>query len=178
MKNGLIRTAVTAILLIVAGGMLYAQDVTYNAMPGVDFSQFHTYKWIQIEGASYPNQIVDAQIKQAIDTQLAGKGLTLATGDTADLYVGYQTTINQQRQWNAYGMGGMRWGGMGSASATSSTIQIGTLVFDVYNPTNKQLVWTGQATKTLNPSKNQEKNVSNLNKAMAKLLKNFPPPTK
>jgi hypothetical protein len=52
------------------------------------------------------------------------------------------------------------------------------LVLDIYDPTTKQLVWTGTATKTLNPSSNQEKNQKNLDKAMAKLLKNYPPPRK
>jgi len=57
-------------------------------------------------------------------------------------------------------------------SATSSTISIGTLVLDIYDPGTKQLVWTGHATKSIDPSSNQEKNMKNLNKAMAKLLKN------
>lgn len=61
------------------------------------------------------------------------------------------------------------------ASATSSTIDVGTLVVDMYDPSTKQLVWTGHATKTLNSSSNQEKNQKNLNNAMAKLLKNYPP---
>jgi len=61
------------------------------------------------------------------------------------------------------------------ASATSSTIDVGTLAVDMYDPSTKQLVWTGRATKTLNPSSNQEKNQKNLNNAMAKLLKNYPP---
>jgi hypothetical protein len=73
-------------------------------------------------------------------------------------------------------MGGPRFGGMGTA--TSSTISTGTLVLDLYDPTTKQLVWTGTATKTLNPSSDQEKNQKNLDKAMAKLLKNYPPPQK
>ena len=45
----------------------------------------------------------------------------------------------------------------------------------MYDPTTKQLVWTGQATKTVDPSSNQEKNQKNLNKAMQKLLKDYPP---
>ena len=49
------------------------------------------------------------------------------------------------------------------------------LVLDMYDPTTKQLVWQGTATKTINPSGNQEKNEKNLNKAMEKLLKGFPP---
>lgn len=160
-------------LLLLTGSTLVAQDVHYNFMPGTDFSKYHTYKWVVIEGGSHPNQIVDAEIKQAVDSQLAMKGLTKTDSDKADLYVGYQIAIDQEKQWNAFGMGGPRWGGMGTA--TSSTISNGTLVLDMYDPSNKQLVWTGNATKTLDPSSNQEKNQKNLNKAMQKLLKNFPP---
>ena len=61
------------------------------------------------------------------------------------------------------------------ATATSSTIDIGTLVLDMYDPSSKQLVWTGRATKTIDPSNSQEKKQKNLDKAMQKLLKNLPP---
>ncbi len=127
----------------------------------------------RIEGASHPNQIVDAEIKQAVDAQLSTKGLTKTDDEKADLYVGYQIAVDQEKQWNAYGMGG-RWGG-GMASATQSTISIGSLVIDMYDPGTKDLVWTGTASKSIDPSSNQQKNQNNLNKAMAKLLKNYPP---
>ena len=170
--------AIAAVPLILAAGTVSAQDVKSNYMPGTDFSKYHTYKWVVIEGSEQPNQIVDAQIKQSVDSQLAAKGLTKVADGNADLFVGYQVALNQQKQWNAYGMGGgIRWGG-GMATATSSTINIGTLVLDMYDPSSKQLVWTGSATKTLNPSSNQEKNQKNLDKAMAKLLKNYPPKQK
>lgn len=42
----------------------------------------------------------------------------------------------------------------------------------------QQLVWTGNATKTVDPGSNQEKNMKNLNKAIAKLLKDYPPKQK
>jgi polysaccharide deacetylase 2 family uncharacterized protein YibQ len=48
----------------------------------------------------------------------------------------------------------------------------------MYDPATKQLVWTGNATKTLDPSSNQEKNQKKLNKAMQKLLKNYLPKQK
>jgi hypothetical protein len=70
--------------------------------------------------------------------------------------------------------GGLRWGG-GMATAQQSTIAIGTLVLDMYDPTTKQLVWTGRATKTLDSNANQQKKQKNLDNAMKKLLKNFPP---
>jgi hypothetical protein len=175
MRSGMTKVGVGVVVALLAFGTALAQDVTTNFMPGTDFTKYHTYKWVTIQGATYPNQIVDAQIKDAVDSQLTAKGLSKTEGDKADLYVGYQVSIDQQRQWNAYGMGGgLRWGG-GMATAQSSTINIGTLVLDMYDPSGKQLVWTGRATKTLDASANQEKKQKNLNKAMQKLLKNFPP---
>jgi hypothetical protein len=61
-------------------------------------------------------------------------------------------------------------------TATSSTIDTGTLVLDMCDQAGKQqLVWSGKSTKTLDPGKNQEKDQKNLDKAMEKLLKDFPP---
>ena len=47
---------------------------------------------------------MDTQIKDSVDSQLAAKGLTKVDGDKADLYVAYQVSVNQEKQWNAYGM--------------------------------------------------------------------------
>ena len=174
LQNRLAKFGVGLALALLAGTVATAQDVSTNSMPGVDFSKYHTYKWVSIEGANYPNQIVDAQIKQSVDGQLASKGLTKVDGDKADLLIGYQASIQQERQWNAYGTGGLRWGG-GMATAQQSTISTGTLVLDMYDPTNKQLVWTGRASKTLDANANQQKKQKNLDNAMKKLLKNFPP---
>jgi hypothetical protein len=169
------RVGTGLVLALLACSVALAQDVTTNSMPGTNFAKYHTYKWVSVEGASYPNQIVDAQIKASIDSQLAAKGLTKVDDDKADLYVAYQASIDQQKQWNAYGMGGgLRWGG-GMATAQSSTISNGTLALDMYDPSTKQLVWTGRVTKTLDPGANQGKKQKNLDKAMQKLLKNFPP---
>jgi hypothetical protein len=173
-KRVVVQSAMVMGLMLLACVPAPAQDVKYNFMPGTNFSKYHTYKWVSMPENVHPSQIVDQEIKQAIDAQLSAKGFTKTDSDTADLYVGYQCSVDQERQWNGFGMGGgLRWGGM--ASVTSSTIQNGTLVFDVYDPVAKQLIWSGQAAKTLNPSGNQEKDMQRLNKAMAKLLKNFPP---
>lgn len=149
------------------------QDVHYNFMPGTNFAKYHTYKWVTIAGSPQLDQIKDAEIKQAVDSQLSVKGFTKTTDDKADFYVAYQTAVDKEKEWNAFGTG-RGWGG-GMATATSSTIAVGTLALDFYDPAAKQLIWRGEATKTLNPSGNQEKNMKNLDKAMEKLLKNFPP---
>jgi hypothetical protein len=176
-RNTIANVVIGLAFALVVCASASAQDVTTNFVPGTDFSKYHKYKWVNIEGAAHPNQIVDAEIKTSIDSQLAAKGLTKTDDDNADLFIGYQVSIDQEKQWNAYGMGGgPRWGmGGGMATATSTPISVGTLVLDMYDPSTKKLIWTGRATKTLDPSNNQEKRQKNLDKAMQKLLKNFPP---
>jgi hypothetical protein len=175
LKDGFFGTALAMAVILFVCEFAAAQDIKTNFVPGTDFSKYKTYKWVNIAGGEKPNQIVDQQITSAIDAALASKGLTKTDDDKADMYVGYQVSITQQQQWNAYGMGGgWRMGG-GMATATSSTIQTGTLGLDFYDPSPQQLIWRGQATKTLNPSKDPEKNQERLNKAAMKLLKDFPP---
>ena len=77
----LFRWLLAGTLLWLAAGTLAAQDVRYNYMPGTDFSKYHTYKWVSIEGGAHPNQIVDAEIKVAVDSQLVSKGLTKTDSD-------------------------------------------------------------------------------------------------
>jgi len=167
-------------------GVLAAQDVKYDYDRHVDFSKFRTYKWVQMDSNTHPNQLTQEHIMNAIDAELAAKGLTKSSGDDADMYVAYQVSIDQEKQMNVWNTGGYGWGygagwggGMGGMSqATTSTINIGTLVIDMYDPSQKQLIWRGTGTKTLNPSKNPDKNLKNLQKGIAKIMKNFPPKEK
>jgi hypothetical protein len=148
-------------------------------MPDTDFSKYRTYRWVAVKDATQVDQILDQQIKQAVDTQLASKSFTKKDSDPVDLYVGYQVAVNQEKELNAFGSPGWGWrfgGGMGSV--TTTTVDEGTLVLDLYDPATKQLVWRGSATETVHQSGSPEKKQERLDKAMAKLLKKFPPKAK
>ena len=182
MKWRITLAAIVAVFGVLASGagVAVAQDVSTNYVPGTDFSKYKTYRWVEIQGAEKPDQIIDTQIKQAIDKALAAGGLTKATGDKADLYVAYQIAYTKEQQWNTYNVGGpyaWRYGG-GSGTTTSSTIHIGTVALDMYDPVAKELVWKGQASKTLSNEQDPAKRQKNIDKAMAKLLKDFPPKPK
>ena len=179
------QIALIAGLLLICGATVSAQDIKYNYLRGTDFSKYKTYKWVKVSNAQYPNSILDEQIMQAIDSQLALKGLS-KTEDNPDLYVIYQVAINQERQWNSYSTGGDYWGwggwggwgGLSTTTVTSKTINIGTLNCDLYDVSIKKQVWRGEASKTLGSGKDPEKVQKNINKAMAKLFKKYPPPVK
>ena len=178
------------VLLLLAAAAALAQDVRYNFDKNTDFSKFKTYKWVPIKGADHANDLVDKQIKDALDAELARKGLSKVEGDSADLYIGYQTAVGQEKQFNSYstdwGYGGGWYrggwyGGAGGSTTTTgqtSTIYTGQLAVDMYDSANRDLVWRGVASKTLDPKAKPEKQQKNLAKAVTKLLKNYPPTPK
>ena len=225
-QNWMARFSPALGLALIASSVLHAQDVRSNYIPGTDFSKYHTYSWVTIGGIGHPDQILDTEIKQSIDSQLVGKGFTKVAGGTpgsahaadfpkppdlpqppnlpqtsaglpqppdlprtadspnnansahaADLLVDYQIGVQQERQWNAFGMRDALGGGMSTATgtATSSTINNGILVVSIYDGATKELIWRGFVVKEINLSKDQQKNRKNLDKATQKLLKDFPP---
>lgn len=181
----LAQVAMIAGLLLVWCVAASAQDIQYNFLQGTDFSRYKTYKWVQVPNVQYPNSILDEQIKRAIDAQFALKGLS-KTEDNPDLYVTYQAAVNQEKRWNSYSTGGDYWGwggwggwgGMSTTTTTSQTINIGTLNLDIYDVSTRKQIWRGAATKTLGSGKDPRKVEKNINKAMAKLFKKYPPPVK
>jgi len=114
------------------------------------------------------NQLLDRDIKRAVDAQLAGKGLQRVESD-GDLVVGYQAAISQEKQYVSLGWGPF-WG-----DSRVTSIVTGKLIIGLFDPSSKQLVWRGSAAKTLDIKKDPDKNYRNLEKAMAKLFKNYPP---
>jgi hypothetical protein len=175
-------------VLLLGAGNAFAQDVRFNFDKEVQFGAFKTYKWVGIKGGEQPNSLVDGQIKAAVDAELVKKGLTRSDTDNADLWIGYQTAISTEKQYTSfdtgwgygpgYGGGWYGGGGGGMSSGTTSTIYIGEIALDMYVPAEKKLVWRGSASKTIDTRAKPEKQQKNLTKAMAKLLKNFPPPVK
>ena len=103
------------ILFLMSGSLLFAQDVRYNYDRQADFSKFKTYKWVDIKDADHTNQLVEKQIRDTVEAELAKKGLQKTDSDSADLYIAYQTALGTEKQFTSYNTG---WGyGPGGAAA-------------------------------------------------------------
>ena len=175
-------------LLLFGLSSAFAQDVRYNFDKETDFSKFKTYKWVDLKDAAKLNDLTDKSIKDAIDADLATKGLTKVDDEKADLYVGYQAAVGQEKQFTSYssdwgyGGGWYRGGWYGPSSSTTtgqtSTIYVGQLAFDMYDSANHSLVWRGLASKTIDAKAKPDKQQKNLAKAVKKMLKNYPPKQK
>ena len=163
--------------LLLLGVAAFAQDVQFDYNRSANFSAYKTYQWIDYRPVQVGDELLDQDIKRAVDEQLAGKGLRRVESG-GDLLVGYQAGISQEKQFDSSGRVGRSadwWGNWGDTRVTTSTIDIGKLIVGLFDPAIKQLVWRGSASKTLDISKNPDKNYRNLEKAMAKLFRNYPP---
>ena len=67
----------------------------------------------------------------------------------------------------------MALGRLGETTTTVQNYRVGTLVLDMYTTNDKHLIWRGTASDTL--SDNPERNEKNLDKAVDKMFKKFPP---
>lgn len=155
--------------------VLLAQTVRTSYQPGLDFSKFHTYRWVEIKGM-HPDPDVDATIKQSIDSQLAKRNLTKTGAETADLYVDYQTAISKSTKWETY----EDWSSAALMDGRipqrrEVTIEVGTLIVDLYDAPEKRLVWSGHAAKTLDVKSSLEQRKKNIDRAAQNLFKNYPP---
>ena len=138
----------TFVIALLAIGAV-AQDVRYNFAADADFSKYKSFKWVQIKGADLLNQIADAQLKTAVDAELVKKGLSRTEGETTDLFVAYQVSLSQEKEITSFDSGwgyGSGWGravdwygdGGGISTSTTSTITVGQVDIDMYDPTAKK----------------------------------------
>lgn len=173
------------LLILIAVSSATAQDVRYNFDNTANFAAYKTYKWVPIKDAAKVPDLLDRQIKAAYDAELSKKGLTNVEGDKADLFIGYQLAVNEEKQFSSYSSGwgtgpgyrgGWYGGGMTTTTGQTSTIYVGQLAIDIYDAAKQQLVWRGLASRTIDEKAKPDKQQKNLAKAVAKMLKNFPPP--
>ncbi|HTV65876.1 MAG TPA: DUF4136 domain-containing protein, partial [Bryocella sp.] len=176
MTKRLLATIAFALATLLFSTAALAQKINVDWDRSANFSNFHTYAW---EASPHPAKgFWNDRIISAIDQQLQAKGLTKVDSNP-DLWVVYSNSIHDQKETvgTNYGFGPYwGWGWWGPPTQTVYNTYVsrqGTLVVDIADAKNKQLLWRGDATDTI--SDNSDKNIKNLDKAVDKLFKNYPP---
>ena len=178
------RVFVIPSLLVTAS---FAQEVRYQYDRSVNFSKYKTYKWVNVRDSDDLGPLADQQVKRSIESSLAKKGMAKVEGE-AELLVAYQTAINHEKQFSsdtdrvgsdwAYSPG---WGKSAfdrSTTGQTTTVHIGAIGLDLYDAGKQQLIWRGEVSKALNPQTKPDERNKNLEKALTKLLKDYPPHVK
>jgi hypothetical protein len=158
---------IVACTLVLVAFVAFGQSVKRNYLPGIDFSKYHTYAWATTK--PHPNPDVDAEIRRLIDSQLATKGLT-KTDNQPDLTIDYQIAMSQDERWSSF-----RYNEIETQTPKLETVHAGTLGIDIEDVARKRLVWTGRATKAIDPNATTQTKQMYLEKAIKKLLQGYPP---
>jgi hypothetical protein len=173
------RTMLASVgIALLSAAVSFAQQVKTDYDRNADFGRYKTYSWEKVQTQ---NQLWAPRIQETVNATLAAKGLTpVATGGDIAI-VAIETTQNQQTLntfYDGFG-GGWRWrgfGGFGDATTTTENYKVGTLVVDLFDAHNKNLIWRGSSSDTL--SDKSDKNIKNLDKGVQKMFDHFPPDAK
>jgi hypothetical protein len=170
---------VIAMVLILAPVLVLAQKTSSDFDKTANFASYHTYA--MKDGTPATDPLMDQRIVSALKTQLAAKGFT--PSPTPDVFVTYHVSVEKQKDISAYSMGGgpygWGWGGgWGQTDVRVNEIPIGTLVIDMVDAKKNQMVWRGMGTKEIDPQAKAEKRDKNVNEAVEKMLKHYPPKEK
>jgi len=153
-------------LLAAIGICAAGQEVRYQIDRNTDFSKYRTYKWAETLLAGHANQIIEEQITNAIDSELAQKGLRKTDSSTADLSIRYQAAIGVPTESTPANSG---------SEDSGSTNLGGRLALEMYDSTTKKLVWRGTVVKMIDPKAKLDIQRVNITRAVHKLLNNYPP---
>ena len=171
---------VLAAAVLVLPASAAAQDTKVDFDKAFDFSTIKTYA-IKI-GTGWGNDLSERRVLTEFDQALTGKGWKkVAEGQADAIVLLHGATANKANATTFYsGMGGYGYrgygGGMGTASTMVTEYTVGTLVVDIFEAKSKNLIFRGTAEDEI--SDNPEKNKKKIEKASAKIFKNFPPTPK
>ena len=136
----------------------------------VDFSKYNTYRWIpHVKGTEdnplMNDPLLEGHVKGAVNAQMALKGYTRIEEGHPDFLIAYYfTTRNRVDVTHYYGY----W----YPHTSVYQYKEGTLIVDIVDRVNKQLIWRGWATDAL---ENRSRLNEQINYVVEKLLKKFPP---
>jgi len=163
----------------------FATEVKTDYDRAADFGRYKTFCWQKVETK---NPLWIERIKNTVGSALIEKGWTQAEPNSGcDVAI---VAIEMKRNhdavntfydsfgggWGGWGWRGFGGDGFGQSTTTTETYQTGTLIVDLFDAKNKNLVWRGSATDTL--SNKSDKNIKKLKNSASKLFEHFPPQPK
>ena len=173
--NSLAKLVILSILL---GSSLWAQKVKVGYDKQADFSKFKTYAWIPSQ-APIARPLLAAHIAGTTDEELVKKGLQKVESNP-DVLITQYGGVDTQGGVAATDPTYMAYGGLpppvwtGSVPAAVSHAEEGYLTMDVVDARSKQLLWRGKVKVHLD-YEHKEKALDQVEKALGKLLAEYPP---
>jgi hypothetical protein len=141
-----------------------------------DFTGFATYDWMGdkpdlLRDPLIDTALLDRRVKQAVDGELAARGYAKVDVDP-DFFLSYHFGTESQVDVSScgyhYPASPRCWG----QEVETYTFTSGTLILDVVEPGDLELVWRGYATGAIHDVERMDETIT---EAVRKVLAEFPP---
>lgn len=173
------------VLLSSCGGI----PVTTDYSSDHDFSSVKSYAWLEpkqklIIDPLVDNDLMTRRIRDAIDRQMAAKGILLTASD-ADVFVSFHVGTKEKLSISNYHShfgyyphygypytGGYGYGGTG---VDVRQYTAGSFVVDIIDPGSRHLLWRGISERRLQESGTPQQRDLFINETIRVILEQFPP---
>lgn len=182
------RTAPLAILasLTVACSTVNARQ---DFDPEMDFSPWRTYAWYPEPTTTgdprLDNPLLRDRVESAVERALAAAGYTPPQDRAPDFYVNFHLSTQRRldtrtlnRGYSGAAGGRRTRGASGGVAWTETRVEeyeVGTLVIDFVEASERRLVWRGSGTRRLSSNPTPERTTKRVDEAVAEILSQFPP---
>ncbi len=140
-----------------------------------DFSRYRSYTWK--DTGEIADSIWDRRVESVLEDTVAARGLKKVDRE-GDLLMVVHARFSVETQVTTWNSGwGYGWG-WGPTTTQVTQIPLGTMIVDLVDAKNNQLVWRGIANDTLQPDKQPEEREKKLRTVMAGLFADYPPAPK
>ena len=169
-------------LLLLAGLILFAANcselkIRHDYDRDADFSQFKTFDFMSAPMDVRTNDFLQKRIYTAVALKLKEKGLTRVVND-ADLLIAVHTDVRDQiniAHWG-YSYAPYYWHGYWGAGGVSvSRYEEGTLIVDMVEAADMELVWRGMAQAALPSNPDPQRMEEGVKVVIDRIMDKYPP---
>jgi uncharacterized protein DUF4136 len=157
-----------------------AATVSADFNPAFDFADFRSWMWIddapRVNDVRIASDIVAGRIRSATEAVLEEKGFRLVTSNP-DFEVGWMASVEDRVNYNTYNTAHPRgrYGTYWTSQTVATPYTEGTLVIDVFDADNQELVWRGIGEGKARFDRDPEGAEKQALKVMREILGGFPP---
>ncbi|GAA5216231.1 DUF4136 domain-containing protein [Corallincola platygyrae] len=157
-------------------------DVDYDT--SYDFLAIKTYAWLeQPPEAAQTTSLHAVRVKEAVDEELNRRGMQVVDAESADVLVAYHLVVdtkynvdNYYNQWGYRGYHRSRTTGFGmSTTSRVREYKVGTILVDLIDPKQKQVIWRGSVSSRLKKNVTPEERDVLIRQSVADLMAPYPP---
>lgn len=166
------KRTVGILMVLALGACSSAPTVSHDYDPRKDFTPLKTWAWSpeprQTEvGDIEASNLTQERIRDAVQQELAAKGLQQVDPSSASLWVQY-TAVRRV-------VAGPRYNSTIYSDEDLYLVDVSTIAIDMFTPSDKRLVWRGVGFRTIDPEMKPQEREARIRDVVHEILQTFPP---